>query len=714
MLTKDLIYVIILYAKLRPAMNPSIPLSQFKKIGSATLKKLDRLGLKTAQDLLYHYPFRYEDWSKILTVAELKTQKTGTVKAKINLIANHRSPRKRMVITEAIIGDKTDSIKAVWFNQPFLATTLRQGTEAYFAGKIDFDETYGLELLNPSYEIVNKHEPIHTGRLVPVYPTTAALSQKQIRSLIRQALPLAQILNDWLPREIRTKYNLPALSMAIEQIHFPSSQPWLKRCLHRLKFDELFLIQIQNLLIRRELKRYQAPTIKFNLEETKKLVATLPFQLTDSQRKSAWEILQNLEQSRPMNRLLEGDVGSGKTVVAILAILNTCLTKYQVAYMAPTEILAKQHFETISKLLKKYSFKVALLTHSEKIVNGKKVVAKNFYEQIARQKIDIVIGTHALLQEGVSFAQLGLAIIDEQHRFGVEQRAQLTRESHRAQPNQQNYSPHFLSMTATPIPRSLALTLYGDLDLSIIDQMPKGRKKIATQIVQPDARAETYDFVRQQIKNGRQAFVICPLIDPSDKLGVKSVKDEYDKLKKNIFPDLKIAMLHGRLKSEEKEKIMATFLNNETNVLVSTTVVEVGIDVPNATMMLIEGAERFGLAQLYQLRGRIGRSTYQSYCFLFAENQNIKTYERLKALLTAKNGFELAEKDLELRGPGEIFGTEQSGYLEGLKIAKLTDTDIIKEAQEAATQILSGNAELRKYPLLAKKIKALEKIIHLE
>ncbi len=706
--------MLLYYTKLKPGMNPSIPLSQFKKIGSATLKKLNRLELRTAQDLLYHYPFRYEDWSKILTVAELKTQKTGTVKAKINLIANHRSPRKRMVITEAIIGDKTGSIKVIWFNQPFLATILRQGTEAYFAGKIDYDETYGLELLNPSYEIVNKREPIHTGRLVPVYPTTAALGQKQIRSLIRQALPLAQAINDWLPREMRTKYNLPALSMAIEQVHFPSSQPWLKRCLHRLKFDELFLIQIQNLLIRRELKKYQAPTIKFNLEETKKFVGRLPFQLTDSQRKSAWEILQNLEQPRPMNRLLEGDVGSGKTVVAILAIINTCLDKYQVAYMAPTEILAQQHFETIGRLLKKYPFSVALLTHNEKNVNGEKISAKDFYERIAQQKIDIVIGTHALLQENVGFAQLGLAVIDEQHRFGVEQRAQLTRESHRAQPNNQNYSPHFLSMTATPIPRSLALTLYGDLDLSIIDQMPKGRKKIATQIVKPDERTETYNFVRRQIKNKRQAFVICPLIDPSDKLGVKSVKDEYDKLKKDIFPDLKIAMLHGRLKADEKEKIMTDFLNNETNILVSTTVVEVGIDIPNATMMIIEGAERFGLAQLYQLRGRIGRSTHQSHCFLFAENQNIKTYQRLKALLTAKNGFELAEKDLELRGPGEIFGTEQSGYLEGLKIAKLTDTDIIKEAQEAANQILSDSSELKKYPALAKKIKTLKKVIHLE
>jgi len=848
-------------------MDINVPISQFKRIGTVTLKKLEKLKLKTVQDLLFHYPFRYEDWSKVLTITELKTKKSGTVKAKITLIANHRSPRKRMVITEAIISDKTDSLKTIWFNQPFLATVLRPGTEAYFAGKIDFDETYGLEFLNPSYEIAGRKEPIHTGRLVPVYPTTANLSQKQIRSLIRQALPLAQTINDWLPREIRTAHNLPPLSVALEQIHFPSNKSWLERSLHRLKFDELFLIQLQNQLVRRELKKYQAPPIKFNLDETKKFVTHLPFQLTDSQRKSAWEILKDLEKNQPMNRLLEGDVGSGKTMVAILTILNTCLSKYQAAYMAPTEILAKQHFETIRGFLRQWPINIALFSRTDqKLATTKtqsgseslkssasqrlqKISKASLIKKIRNQKVDVVIGTHALIQEGVNFANLALVIIDEQHRFGVEQRSALlsdtkhtnTRELHeerkiiekelsyklngiffdvqkeagrylrerqyadlleqklksagiayqRENPielagRKSNFAdfiienkilvelkakpffekddyyqllrylesaklqlgllvnfkqkflkpkrilnpkfesfecdssissclvPHFLSMTATPIPRSLALTLYGDLDLSIIDEIPKGRKKIITKIVPWTERQETYEFVRQQIKNGRQAFIICPLIDPSDQLGVKSVKDEYNKLKKNIFPDLEIAILHGQLKPKEKDKVMNGFLKNKINILVSTTVVEVGIDIANASIMIIEGAERFGLAQLYQLKGRIGRGAHQSYCFLFADNQSLKTYQRLKALLTAKNGFELAEKDLELRGPGEIFGTEQSGYLEGLKIAKLTDTDIIKEAQEAANTILSKGPELRAYPLLAKKIKNLQQTIHLE
>ncbi|MDD2647088.1 MAG: ATP-dependent DNA helicase RecG [Patescibacteria group bacterium] len=705
-------------------MNPSIPLSQFKKIGTATLKKLDKLNLKTVQNLLYHYPFRYEDWSKILTVAELKTKKSGTVKAKVTLIANHRSPRKRMVITEAIIADKTDSLKVIWFNQPFLATTLRTGVEAYFAGKIDYDETYGLELLNPSYEIVNKKEPIHTGRLVPVYPTTASLSQKQIRSLIRQALPLSQTIEDWLPREIRTTYNLPALSMAIEQIHFPSDKKWLERCLHRLKFDELFLIQIQNQLLRRELQKYQAPKIKFDLDQTKAFVEQLPFKLTESQRKSAWEVLQDLEQSKPTNRLLEGDVGSGKTMVAIIAILNAYLSHYQAAYMAPTEILARQHFETIKKFLGHKSLRIALLTHGDRILGNEKISPKNLQEKIINHEVDVIVGTHALIsahggsasggQERITFANLGLAIIDEQHRFGVEQRSKLSKNAQVNQEAIKNFSPHFLSMTATPIPRSLALTLYGDLDLSIIDEMPAGRKKIITEIVKPSEREKNYEFIREQIKSGRQAFIICPLIDPSDKLGVKSVKEEYDKLKKTIFPDMEIGLLHGRLKAEEKEKIMKRFLKNEVHILVSTTVVEVGIDVSNASIMIIEGAERFGLAQLYQLRGRIGRGEHQSYCFLFTDSQTLKTYQRLKALLVAKNSFELAEKDLELRGPGEIFGTEQSGYLESLKIAKLTDSAIVKEAQEAADKILSGGSQLRKYPGLYKKIQHIQQSIHLE
>lgn len=713
-------------------MNLATPISQLSRVGTATAKKLVKLNLNKAEDLLYHYPFRYEDWSKILTVAELKTKKSGTIRGKINLIANHRSPRKKMIITEAIVSDKTDSIKVIWFNQPFLATTLRPGTEVYLAGKVDYDENYGLEFLNPSYEFVTSKAPIHTGRLVPVYPTTSNLSQKQIRSLIRQILPLTQTIEDWLPREIRTVYNLPVLSMALEQIHFPSDRKWLDRCIHRLKFNELFLIQLQNQLVRQEIKKQQAPIIKFKLEETQKFVENLPFKLTESQRIAAWEILKDLERSQPMNRLLEGDVGSGKTIVAFIAILNTFLNGYQTAYMVPTEILARQHFENSRKIFKNLPIKIAILTHSEQRLGKDKIQKTKFLEKIKNNEIDLIIGTHALIstsakttankQEKIKFANLGLVIIDEQHRFGVEQRAMLlcntkntnTSESADKFVDSNRLIPHFLSMTATPIPRSLALTLYGDLDLSIINEMPVGRKKVITQIVQMNEMETTYQFIREQIKNGRQAFVICPIIDPSDNLGVKSVKEEYKKLKEKIFPDLKIGLLHGRLKSAEKDQIMTDFLANKINILVSTTVIEVGIDVPNASIMMVEGAERFGLAQLYQLQGRVGRSTHQSYCFLFTENPGPKTYQRLKALLTAKNGFELAEMDLDMRGPGEIFGTTQAGYIDTLKIAKLSDSQIIKEAQETAAKILDEDPELKKYPLLKKKIKQMTKVNHLE
>lgn len=693
-------------------ITPSTPISQLSRVGAATTKKLVKLNLKTANDLLYHYPFRYEDWSKLLTISELKTKKTGTIKGKINLIANHRSPRKKMIITEAIVSDRTDSIKVIWFNQQFLINILRPGTEVYLAGRIDYNEQYGLELLNPSYEIATDKTPIHTGRLVPIYPTTSNISQKQIRSLIRQVLPLAQDIDDWLPREIRTQYNLPNQSFAVEQIHFPASQNWLKRAIHRLKFDELFLIQLQNQIVRQEIKKQQAPIIKFHLEETQKFVENLPFKLTEAQRKSAWEILKDLEKPQPMNRLLEGDVGSGKTMMAIIAILNVFLNQFQTAYLAPTEILAQQHFANISRFLKNLPIKIALLTHSNQFLAEKKIKKVELLKMIAKQEIDVIIGTHAILEEKVKFKNLGLAVIDEQHRFGVEQRSKIKSDIQYTDCRIQY--PHLLTMTATPIPRSLALTLYGNLDLSIIDEMLKNRKKIITQVVHGKDRERAYQFVRQQIKNGRQVFVICPLIDPSDKLGVKSVKEEYTRLKEKIFTDLEIGLLHGRLKSQEKEKIMAKFLANEIKILVSTTVIEVGIDVPNASMMMIEGAERFGLAQLYQLRGRVGRSSHQSYCFLFTEGPGSKINQRLKSLITAKNGFELAEKDLEMRGPGELFGTQQSGYLENLKIARLSDSQIIKEAQEVSGQILFNDPALKNYPLLKQRIKTLIQTKHLE
>jgi len=702
-----------------------MPVSELNRVGKTTATHLKRIGIKTIKDLLAHYPFRYEDYSQILTVEEFKTQKTGTIRVKINLIANRRFSRKKMILTEAIVSDKTGSLQVVWFNQGFLTKNITPNQEIYLSGKID-NANHGLQLINPSYEICTNRKPIHTGGLIPIYPTTARLTQKQIRFLISQALKISSNMKDWLPLSIRNQYQLINLPIAIRQIHFPENKKGLEQAQQRLKFNELFLLQLKNQIIRKKRKKEKAPLIKFKLEETKKFVKSLPFKLTNEQRKTSWEIINDLKSGNKMNRLLEGDVGSGKTVVAIISCLNVVLNNYQVAYMVPTEILAKQQFQNISSLLQKFQIKIGLLTRTNALIYNPKLrksiktTKQNLFKKISNGNIKIIVGTHSIIEpkrkkstQKIKFENLGLTIVDEQHRFGVKQRYGLTKLQ-----NENNLSAHFLSLTATPIPRSVALTLYGDLDLSIINKMPPGRKKIITKIVESSQKMNTYQFIQKEIKKGRQAFVICPLINPSvsliynydqaNKLGAKSVREEYQKLSQDIFPNLKIGFIHGKLKNEEKEKVMEAFTSQKIKILISTTIVEVGIDVPNATMMIIKGAEHFGLAQLYQLRGRIGRGSDQSYCFLFVENEGPKTKKRLEALLTAKNGFELAQKDLELRGPGEIFSTEQSGFLNSLKIAKLTDTKLIQKTKLAAQRVMKD------YPDLVKKIKKSIDTMHSE
>ena len=695
-----------------------MPVSELNRVGKTTATQLKRIGIKTVKDLLTHYPFRYEDYSQILTIEEFKTQKIGTIKAKVNLIANRRFFRKKMILTEAIVSDKTGSLQIVWFNQGFLTKTIKSGQEIYLAGKID-NANHGLQLINPSYEICTNQKPIHTGGLIPIYSSTTRLTQKQIRFLISQALKTNNDIQDWLPASIKNQHQLINLSLALKQIHFPRNQRMLEQAQERLKFNELFLFQLRNQIIRERIKKEKAPSIKFKLKETKKFVKSLPFELTNGQRKTSWEIINDLKKENKMNRLLEGDVGSGKTIVAVISCLNVVLNNYQVAYMVPTEILAKQQFQNISDLLKKFKIKIGLFTRTNaliydpKLQENIKITKPKFLKKISSGEINIIVGTHSLIGPKIKFKNLGLTIIDEQHRFGVKQRHSLAKLQ-----NENKLFAHFLSLTATPIPRSIALTLYGDLDLSIIEKMPPGRKKIITKIVDSGQKINTYQFIKEEIKKGRQAFVICPLINPStslisnynqtDELGAKSVKEEYEKLSKEIFPDLRIDFIHGKMKNEEKDKIMKDFNSNKTKVLISTTVVEVGIDVPNSTIMIIKGAEHFGLAQLYQLRGRIGRGSDQSYCFLFVENEGPKTKKRLEALLKAKNGFELAQKDLELRGPGEIFSTEQSGFLSSLKIAKLTDTELIQKTKSAAAIVMKN------YPDLIKKVKKSISMTHLE
>ena len=682
-------------------------ISEIKGIGKILAKRFQLLEINTVQDLLFHFPFRYDDFSALSKIKDLKPYTNARIIGQIELIQNKRSPRKRLNITEALISDETETIKVIWFNQPFLTRNLKAGDNISLAGKVEEDIS-GLIMKSPEYEKVSLNN-VHTSGLVPNYHSTANLTQKQIRFYIKKVIGLAKQMPEWLPAEVLKETKLLNLSESLYKIHFPKNKQEADRAKERLAFNELFLLQLKSQIIKQEFKNNKAVPVKFLEKETKNFVEKLNFKLTDSQKKSAWEILQNMQKDTPMSRLLEGDVGSGKTVVAIMAMLNIALNKNikgQSVLMVPTEILAKQHYDSITQLLKPFHINIGLISRSQKVLNTE----KNDKKLTAQDIIDnsqIIIGTHALIQEKINFSNLILAIIDEQHRFGVEQRKELI------QKNTSHLAPHLLSMTATPIPRTLALTIYGDLDISIINEMPKERKPIITKVVPEEKRVLAYNFIREQIKQGRQAFVVCPLIDISDKLGVKSVKEEFKKLNDYIFKDIEMDMLHGKLKAEEKEKIRKDFLNNKTKILVSTSVIEVGIDVPNATIMLIEGADRFGLSQLHQFRGRVGRSEHQSYCFVFTDSNNEKTLKRLTYLQQHNNGFDLAKKDLELRGEGEIYGTTQKGFPE-LKMASLFDYKLVKKAQEQAEKIINHDPQLKNYPLLKQKINFWKDIIHLE
>ena len=674
--------------------------------------KMKRMGVETVEELLSFWPFRWEDWSQVKKISEIMPSTTATINGIVELIQNKRSPWKKSLITEAIIADGSDKIKAVWFHQPYLVKNLRPGDQLFLSGKVELRED-GLQFIHPQYERITryKNKTTHTARIVPIYPLTKGLTEKQLRYVMSSVIRLADNIPEWLPSDLIKKNNLASLAEAIKQIHFPDNNSRLNRALERLKFDELFLIQLRAALAKEELRKSRGVKIEFKESETKNFVKSLPFQLTDAQRIAGWEILKDLQRQTPMNRLLEGDVGSGKTVVAGLAILNAVLNKFQAAYMAPTEILARQHFETLTNLFKDWPINIGLLTGSEKMVNKGQNINNNqqkIYDLITNGKLDLVIGTHALIQNKVEFKNLGLVIIDEQHRFGVEQRKKLK------SPGHNKLVPHLLSMTATPIPRSLALTVYGDLDLSVINELPQGRKKIKTEVVPPEHRPEKYKFVLDRINDGQQVFVICPLIDLSDKLGVKAVKDEFEKLDKKIFPQIPIGLMHGKLKSKDKERVMQDFLDKKTMIMVSTPVIEVGIDVPNATVMMIESAERFGLAQLHQFRGRVGRSDKQSYCFLFTESAAAETIKRLQTVVKSNDGFALAEADLEFRGPGEVYGIKQSGYRDELKVAKLTDYIIIKKSKTAADEIIKIDAELNKFPLIKNRLKKFEASVHFE
>jgi len=697
-------------------MEITASISKLHRVGKALETRLRILGISTLQDLLFYYPFRYEDYSQVVFINNLEEGMHVTVKGKIEHIATKRSPRRHMLITEAVVYDDTGRMHVVWFNQPFIGKVLKAGETIFLSGVVKQD-MLGVTMQSPSYEKVTEHTA-HTARIVPIYSVTHGITQKQMRFLMTQVLPLAKNIEDWIPEDLRQKAALEPLSESLEAIHFPSSTADLKKAEARLKFDELFILQLRSEMIRQQLKIFKAPSLTFQEDSIKEFVKALPFELTKDQKVAAWEILQDLERTEPMNRLLEGDVGSGKTVVAAMALYNAILNDYQAVIMAPTEILASQHYDTLKQVFAPYDVKIGLLTRSRfEVLNHefskktKTAQKEEIKELIKDGSVQVVIGTHALLTEDVKFKKLGFVVVDEQHRFGVEQRKTIREKS-----EQKNLTPHFLSMTATPIPRSFALTLYGDLDLSVIKTKPSGRKPISTRYVEPRNRQKAYEFIRGQVKQGRQVFVICPLIEESTKDErhlvssdeKKTVMKEYEKLSQEIFPDLRVGFLHGKLKPTEKQSTMQNFASAQIDILVSTSVVEVGVNIPNATVMMIEDAERFGLAQLHQFRGRVGRSDHQSYCFLFSDSSSQLAQSRLQFFEKTLDGFALAEFDLETRGPGEVYGTSQSGMM-NLRLASLHDTDIIRQARTLARGI-----DFDQYPSLKTQLQHWERKVHLE
>lgn len=647
-------------------MNLTTSLDQIKGVGPRTAAQLAKAGLHTVGDILLFLPRKHEDFTNVSTIADLKPGKV-TIRARCESITT-RPVRRGLRLTTAVLADDTGKLNAVWFNQPYRTQQLGGNSdEFYFSG--EFEYNYGkYQLTNPSAEIA-KEMPVQADRLLPVYHSYAGLKSQTVRKVLEELRPLMSVLPETLPESIIKREELMPRAQAVSTMHFPKTLEDVTKARERLAFEELFELLLASQLNKQENQKLAGYHIPFEVEVVKQFVAQLPFALTGAQKRAAWDILQDFEKATPMNRLLQGDVGSGKTVVAGLAARQAASHGHQTALMAPTEILATQHAETLDNLLAPFGVKVGLLTSS---VKGK--ARTTLYEQIASGEVDVVVGTHALIQEKVVFHTLGFVVIDEQHRFGVDQRQKLL--------NKSGILPHLLAMTATPIPRSLALTVYGELDVSVLNERPANRLPIKTQIVSPVSAAKIYDAVDKEIAAGRQAYVICSLIEENPDNDVKSVQAEYKRLKNSVFGHRSIGLLHGKMKPAEKEQVMQDFKDKKFDILVSTTVVEVGVDVPNATCILIENADRFGLAQLHQLRGRVGRSGYQSYCYLMMSGTN-KPSERLREVEKSNDGFYLAEVDMQLRGPGEIYGRMQSGAL-NLQIATLADTKLIAQAQKAA------------------------------
>ena len=678
------------------SLRLTTPVTGLPGIGDKAAADFAAIGIKTVRDLLWYVPFRYDDFSRRSLIAQAPTDTPITIDARIKSIGLRPSRSSKVKIVDAVIEDESGTIKVIWFNQPFLLKTLPIGSRHSFAGIID--HRFGKTFSNPIHEAVGQN--LNTGRIVPVYSLTGSITMRKLRDAIKRSLSIVDELPDWLPYEIVETDSLPTLAEALSNVHFPNSHEELKQGIDRLKFDELFLHQLLFEEVRRDRKTKSATMIPIDETSLKSFVDSLPFQLTRAQKVAAWEIVQDLAKDLPMNRLLEGDVGSGKTVVAAIAAHAADRS----VYLAPTEILAAQQHKAFLKMMP--DKRVALLTHNHIFWNAEKIKRSELVDKITNNEVDCLIGTHAVLQEGINLSNVSLVIVDEQHRFGVAQR-------HALLERDPNHAPHLLSMTATPIPRSLALTIYGDLDISILDELPKGRKPIGTAIVPEMHRAAMWQHVRSEIEQGRQAFVVCPLIDPSDALGSKSVTDVEKMLSKESLKGLRIETLHGKLKSDEKQKRNEAFRDGKIDVLVSTTVVEVGVDVPNASVMVIMSAERFGLAQLHQLRGRVGRSDLQSYCYLLPDDLSAISNQRLQAVVESQNGFELAEKDLEMRGAGNVFGNAQSGFPD-FQFATSADVPLMKHARDWSQKLFASKDFFEVHPLARERVDDALEQIHLE
>lgn len=692
-------------------INLNTSVSELPLVGSALSKAFKTVGVLTVLDLLYYFPTRYMDYRKTVNIGAAVEGDVITVVGRIKTVRANFGFRGRMSYAEAVIEDGTGKIRAVWFNQTYLAKQLTVGNDLILSGKVS--RYKNLQLTNPAYEIMDpevaKGKNLHTGRLVPIYKRGDLVPLRTMRRLVTACLPLAEQLEDAIPK----KHNLMPIREAIQFLHFPDNDEQVNAGRFRIAVDDVLPQQIAVQMRKQSEKAQKGFAIHADIDKVKSFLSTLPFELTPSQKRAAWDIFQDLETGKPMNRLLQGDVGSGKTIVAILAALQTAGAKFQTALLAPTEILAKQHYDTFRNILGTDDG-IALFTRSFALANGKEVKKAELEKMLTSGEIKMCIGTHALLQGKSIFKNLALLVVDEQHRFGVAQRSFLLKEG--SNKKTKSVQPHLLSMSATPIPRTLAMSLYADLAVSTLSHVPSGRKPVHTAVVPESGRATAYKHIEKEIAAGHQAFIVTPRVEDTQKnemtSDVRSVKKEFARLQKDVFPKLRLGLLYGKMKGAEKDAVMAVFAAGEIDILVATSVIEIGIDIPNATAMIIEGSERFGLAQLHQLRGRIGRNSLENYCFLFTTEDSQQDTKRLNALSKTTDGFALAALDLEERGFGDLFGKQQSGFM--FRFPQFISVKALELARDIAQDLFTDNPNLDGLDALREQSEQYLKDIHTE